>query len=81
VEAAKTDAGRQVVDAMKRIPSDDNLFGKGVVRSDGRKIHNMYLFEVKQPSQSKEPWDYYNVVKEVSGEDAFRPAKDGGCTF
>jgi branched-chain amino acid transport system substrate-binding protein len=41
----------------------------------------MYLFVVKQPSQSKEPWDYYNVVKEVSGEDAFRPAKDGGCTF
>jgi len=81
VESVKSDDGRAVIDAMKRIPTDDPLFGKGMIRADGRKLHSMYLFEVKAPSQSKEPWDYYNVVKEVSANDAFRPLSEGGCVM
>ena len=81
VEASKSDDGRSVIDAMKRLPTDDPLFGKGSVRSDGRKLHSMYLFEVKAPGQSKEPWDYYNVVREVPANEAFRPLAEGGCVM
>jgi branched-chain amino acid transport system substrate-binding protein len=81
VEASKSDDGRTVIDAMKRLPTDDPLFGKGSVRSDGRKLHSMYLFEVKAPGQSKEPWDYYNVVREVPANEAFRPLAEGGCVM
>lgn len=81
VEATKSDDGRTVIDAMKRLPTDDPLFGKGTIRSDGRKLHSMYLFEVKAPGQSKEPWDYYNVLREVPASEAFRPLAEGGCVM
>jgi branched-chain amino acid transport system substrate-binding protein len=56
VEALKSDAdGKAVVAKMKEMPTDDKLFGKGEVRADGRKIHPMYLFEVKKPAESKHP--------------------------
>ncbi|WP_158808980.1 ABC transporter substrate-binding protein [Beijerinckia sp. L45] len=73
--------GRKVVDAMKAIPTDDPLFGMGSIRQDGRKIHNMYLFEVKKPSESKGPWDYYKLRATIPAADAFRPIADGGCPF
>src|SRR5437870_6109208 len=58
VEALKSDAdGKAIVAKMKETPTDDKLFGKGTVRADGRKIHDMYLFEVKKPEESKGPWD------------------------
>jgi branched-chain amino acid transport system substrate-binding protein len=80
VEALKSDAdGKAVVAKMKETPTDDKLFGKGTVRADGRKIHPMYLFEVKKPSESKGPWDYYKVRATIPAEEAFRPLKDGGC--
>ncbi len=79
VEKVDTDDGKTVVDAMKSIPTDDPLFGKGEVRADGRTTHPMYLFQVKSPDQSKEAWDYYNVLMEVDGDKAFRPLADGGC--
>ena len=44
------------------MPTDDALFGKGAIRADGRKIHPAYLFEVKKPSESKGPWDYYKLI-------------------
>ena len=47
---------------MKELPTDDPLFGKGSVRADGRKMHDMYLFEVKKPGESKGPWDYYKQI-------------------
>src|SRR5580700_6163440 len=60
VEALKSDAdGKAVVAKMKELPTDDKLFGKGTVRADGRKIHPMYLLEVKKPTESKGPWDYF----------------------
>ena len=71
--------GAKVVAKMKELPTDDPLFGKGSIRVDGRKIHPAYLFEVKKPEESKGPWDYYKLLAEVPGEQAFRPLKDGGC--
>src|SRR5262249_55114238 len=56
VEALKSDDGTKVIAKMKEMPTDDPLFGKGVVRADGRKTHPMYLFEVKKPAEAKGPW-------------------------
>jgi branched-chain amino acid transport system substrate-binding protein len=71
--------GRAVVAAMKAMPTDDPLFGKGYIRSDGRKIHPMYLLEVKKPNESKDKWDLLKVVSTIRGEDAFRPESEGNC--
>ena len=80
VEALKSDApGAKVVAKMKELPTDDPVFSKGRVRQDGRKIHNMYLFEVKKPSESKGAWDYYKLRSTIPADQAFRPEKDGGC--
>jgi branched-chain amino acid transport system substrate-binding protein len=80
VEALKSDAdGKAVVAKMKEMPTDDKLFGKGTVRADGRKIHPMYLFEVKTPAESKGPWDYYKLRATIPAEEAFRPLAEGGC--
>jgi branched-chain amino acid transport system substrate-binding protein len=80
VEALKNDAdGKAVVAKMKDTPTEDKLFGKGTVRADGRKIHDMYLFEVKKPEESKGPWDLYNLRATIPADEAFRPLKEGGC--
>ncbi|MGZ5142727.1 MAG: ABC transporter substrate-binding protein [Burkholderiales bacterium] len=80
VEALKSDAdGAKVVAKMKELPTDDPVFGKGSVRQDGRKIHPMYLFEVKKPSESKGAWDYYKLRSTIPADQAFRPEKEGGC--
>ena len=79
VQAAKTDDGTKVVAQMKKMPTDDPLFGKGSIRQDGRKIHPVYLFEVKKPSESKGPYDYYKLRATIPAEQAFRPLKEGGC--
>ena len=71
--------GKAVVAAMKALPTDDPLFGKGEIRADGRKIHPMYLMQVKAPSESKGEWDYFKVVATIPADKAFRPLKDGGC--
>jgi branched-chain amino acid transport system substrate-binding protein len=81
VEAGKTDEGLKVINKMKEMPTDDALFGKGRVRADGRKIHDAYLFEVKKPSESKYPYDYYKVRAKIPAEQAFRPEKEGGCSL
>ena len=78
VDKAKA-SGRAAVEQMKAMPTDDPLFGKGKVRMDGRVIHDMYLFEVKSPAQSKEPWDYYNLRRTIPADQAFRPLDQGGC--
>jgi len=71
--------GKAVVDKMKEIPTDDSLFGKGKIRADGRKIHDMYLYEVKKPEESKGPWDYYKLLATIPADQAFRPLSEGGC--
>ena len=79
IEAIKTDDGTKVIAQMKKMPTDDPLFGKGSIRADGRKLHPAYLVEVKKPSESKGPWDYYKVRATIPANEAFRPEKDGGC--
>lgn len=73
--------GARVVQAMKAMPTNDPLFGQGTVRSDGRKLHPMYLFEVKTPAESRAPWDYYKLVRTIPVEQAFRPLADGNCSL
>lgn len=73
--------GKAVVDKMKSMSANDPLFGKVSVRTDGRAIHDMYLFEVKKPSESHYPWDYYHVVKTLPASEVWRPLNEGGCYF
>jgi branched-chain amino acid transport system substrate-binding protein len=78
VERTKA-SGRAAVEQMKAMPTDDPIFGKGRVRQDGRAIHDMHLFEVKPPAESKEPWDYYTHKRTIPAEQAFRPMDQGSC--
>ena len=71
--------GRAVVAKMKELPTDDPLFGKGSIRADGRKIHPAYLFEVKKPSESKYPWDYYKLVATIPADEAWLPLEMSVC--
>jgi branched-chain amino acid transport system substrate-binding protein len=71
--------GVKVVAKMKEAPTDDPLFGKGTIRADGRKLHPAYLLEVKAPSDSKYPGDFYNVKATIPADEAFRPLKEGNC--
>jgi len=80
VQALKSDAdGKAVVEKMKQMPTDDPAFGKGSIRVDGRKLHPMYLYQVKSPAESKKPWDYYKLVKEIPANDAFRSLSESDC--
>jgi branched-chain amino acid transport system substrate-binding protein len=80
VEALKNDSdGKAVVAKMKEMPTDDPLFGKGTIRADGRKLHDMYLLEVKKPEESKAPWDYLKVRATIPAAEAFRPLNEGKC--
>ena len=72
-------SGTAVVDRMKSMPTDDDAFGPGSIRQDGRALHPVYLFQVKTPAQSKAPWDYYNLVATTPADQAFRPLNEGGC--
>jgi branched-chain amino acid transport system substrate-binding protein len=80
VHELKSDAdGAKVVEKMKAMPTDDKLFGKGTVRADGRKLHDMYLFEVKKPEESRGPWDYYKLRATIPAAEAFRPIDQSDC--
>jgi len=80
VTALKSAAdGKAVVAEMKKLPTDDPLFGKGSIRADGRKLHPAYLFEVKPPYDSKYPGDFYTVRATIPANEAFRPLSEGNC--
>ena len=79
IDAGKTDDGTKVAQKMKDLPTDDVLFGKGSIRKDGRKLHPAYLFEVKKPSESKGPYDYYKLLATIPADQAFRPLNEGDC--
>ncbi len=80
VHDLKSDAdGAKVVARMKAMPTDDPLFGKGSIRIDGRKMHDVYLYEVKKPSESKGAWDYYKLKGTIPAEEAFRPLSASEC--
>ena len=78
VAAAKAD-GRAVVQRMKAMPTDDDCFGPGRIREDGRALHPVYLLEAKTPSESKQSWDVAKVIATTPMEEAFRPLNEGGC--
>lgn len=79
IDATKSKDAPAVIAKMKETPTDDPLFGKGQVRADGRVTHNMYLFQVKKPDESKGPWDYYKLLATIPADQAFRPLNEGGC--
>jgi branched-chain amino acid transport system substrate-binding protein len=81
VQAVGSKDAAAVMAKMKEMPTDDPLFGKGVVRVDGRKVHDMYLFRVKKPADSKGEWDLYETVATIPADKAFRPLADGGCSL
>lgn len=71
--------GAAVVAKMKEMPTGDPLFGNGSVRGDGRKLHDLYLFEVKKPAESAGEWDLYKIAATIPAAEAFRPMNEGGC--
>jgi branched-chain amino acid transport system substrate-binding protein len=76
--AAKQD-GKAIIARMKAMPTDDDAFGKGSIREDGRGMFPSYLFEVKKPSESKYPWDYYKLLVTTPADQAWKPLSEGGC--
>ncbi len=79
VAAAGTDEPKAVMAKMRELPVNDFYVKNGHVRADGRLVHDMYFAQVKTPSESKEPWDYYNILGVIPGDQAFRPLAEGGC--
>jgi branched-chain amino acid transport system substrate-binding protein len=77
---AKKD-GVATVQRMKKMPVEDDCFGKTTIREDGRNLTPSFLFQVKTPAESKGPWDYYNLVASTPGSEAYRPLADGHCPF
>ncbi len=78
-KAADSASGTKVVAQMGSAPIEDPLFGTTTIRRDGRAVHDMYLFEVKKPAESKGRWDYYKLAATIPADQAFRPIAEGGC--
>jgi len=78
MKAAGTPDGNAVAAKIRELPVDD-FFAKGQVREDGRMMHAMYLVEVKTPNESKEPWDYYKVLRQIPAKDAAQPLAESKC--
>lgn len=79
IEAIGTDEAPKVIAQMRATPVNDFFAKNGTIRIDGRMVHDMYLFEVKKPSESKNEWDLYKLLATVPGDEAFRPLDKGGC--
>ena len=79
IEAAGTDETTAVMAKMQALPVDDLFSHGGIVREDGRMIHDLYLVQVKSPAEQRYPWDYYRVLETVPADQAFRSLQDGGC--
>jgi len=79
VQAAGSDEGKVVAAKMKELPIKDMFARNGKVREDGRLVHDMYLARVKTPAQSKKPWDYYEIVRTIPGDQAYLPLDRSPC--
>jgi branched-chain amino acid transport system substrate-binding protein len=79
IDKSGTDEARKVVDTMKTMPINDMFAKNGKIRIDGRMVHDMYLVEIKKPSESKYPWDYYKILRTIPGDEAYRPLDKGNC--
>jgi branched-chain amino acid transport system substrate-binding protein len=80
VAAVNSTDGDKVMAQLKKTPIDD-FYAKGQIRADGRFVHDMYLAEVKSPSESKRPWDYLKILKTVRGADAFTTKAESKCAL
>lgn len=81
IQAAGTDDGATVSAKMKELPINDFFAQGGKIRADGRMVHDMYLVQVKKPADSKYPWDYYNVISTIPGDQAFQPLSKSKCSL
>jgi branched-chain amino acid transport system substrate-binding protein len=79
--AAAKASGTEVINRMKSMPTEDDAFGRGTIRPDGRRIIPSFLFEVKKPEESRGAWDYLKIVATTPAEEAFRPMAEGGCAL
>ena len=79
VKAAGTKDSDAVAKKLKELPVDDVFAQGGKVQANGRMVKDLYLFEVKKPSESKGPWDYYKLISTIPAEEAFRPLDQGNC--
>jgi branched-chain amino acid transport system substrate-binding protein len=79
VQATGTDDALAVAAKMRDTPVDDFFAKGGGVRADGRLVHDMYLVQVKQPAQSRQPWDYYEILSTIPRDKAFRPLEESVC--
>ena len=79
VAAAKTDDWKVVAQKMRELPIQDAVMRNASIRPDGRVIHDMYLFQVKKPSESKGAWDYYKTVSTIPAASAFKPLSESTC--
>jgi branched-chain amino acid transport system substrate-binding protein len=79
IQAAGTDSAKPVLAKMRATPVNDFFAHNGRIREDGRMVHDMYLVEVKTPAESTGEWDIYKVLATVPGDQAYRPADQGGC--
>jgi branched-chain amino acid transport system substrate-binding protein len=79
IEAAGTDEAQAVMSKMRDMPINDFFAKNGRIREDGRMVHDMYVYEVKKPSESKGEWDFYKLREVIPGDQAFRPLKDSAC--
>ena len=79
IEAAGTDDAKTVMAKMREMPINDFFAKNGRIREDGRMVHDMYVYEVKKPSELKGEWDYYKLRAVIPGEEAFRPLKESAC--
>lgn len=81
IEAAGTDETAAVMAKMREMPINDVFYKNGTIREDGRMMHEMYLFEVKQPAESTAPWDYYKLLATVPADQAFQPLEKSTCSL
>ena len=79
IQAAGTDEAKVVSAKMRELPVNDFFAKNGKLREDGRMVHDMLLVQVKKPSESKAPWDYYNVLATVPGDQVFLPLAQSEC--
>ncbi|NEX63685.1 ABC transporter substrate-binding protein [Noviherbaspirillum galbum] len=79
IQAAGTDDAGVVMKKMKETPINDFFAKNGKIREDGRMVHDMYLVQIKKPSESKSPWDYYNIRAVIPGDQAFQPLSKSAC--
>lgn len=79
IKAAGTDEAQAVMAKMREMPINDFFAKNGRIRIDGRMVHDMYVYEVKKPSESKGEWDFYKLRAVIPGDEAFRPLSESGC--